>query len=242
MLDMLGAVGEWRGIGKRGNRRGRDLPQGVGIVRGVKMEAVRGIDEGWGIDGYWTGVWGGLEAGWGMERKGRIDGHWIEGKGRVEAGYGMEEEWWRERGLFHLENSWVCDDDPLARLTVSWSQLLDLQNKRRHWKPSLHFYLLDDAKLSLASLWASTRPKTTFKTIIAFEKYDYLICLPPGHPPNQRRHLKPSLHYTNIICYVYLFDNIKALLVIHPTKDDMLAVQPGGLHCGDEELRSIGVL
>ena len=46
MLDMLGAVGEWRGIGKRGNRRGRDLPQGVGIVRGVKMEAVRGIDEG----------------------------------------------------------------------------------------------------------------------------------------------------------------------------------------------------
>ena len=31
MLDMLGAVGEWRGIGKRGNRRGRDLPQGVGI-------------------------------------------------------------------------------------------------------------------------------------------------------------------------------------------------------------------
>jgi hypothetical protein len=39
-----------------------------------------------------------------------------------------------------------------------------------------------------------------------------------------------------------LFDNIEALLIVHPTKDDMLPVQPGRLHRCDEELRSVGVL
>ena len=37
------------------------------------------------------------------------------------------------------------------------------------------------------------------------------------------------------------FDNIEALLVVDATKNDMLVVQPGSLHRGDEELSSVGV-
>ena len=37
------------------------------------------------------------------------------------------------------------------------------------------------------------------------------------------------------------FDNVEALLVVNATKNDMLVVQPGRLHRGDEELSSVGV-
>ena len=37
------------------------------------------------------------------------------------------------------------------------------------------------------------------------------------------------------------FDNIEALLVVDATKHNMLIVQPGSLHRGDEELGSVGV-
>ena len=40
---------------------------------------------------------------------------------------------------------------------------------------------------------------------------------------------------------MYHLDNVEALLIVHPAKDDMLVVQPLGLDCGDEELCSVGV-
>merc|ERR1719291_953065 len=36
-------------------------------------------------------------------------------------------------------------------------------------------------------------------------------------------------------------DDVEALLIVHPAKDDMLVVQPLCLDGGDEELRSVGV-
>merc|ERR1719412_2410230 len=36
-------------------------------------------------------------------------------------------------------------------------------------------------------------------------------------------------------------DDVEALLIVHPAKDDMLVVQPLGLDSGDEELGSVGV-
>src|SRR4051812_17961427 len=38
-----------------------------------------------------------------------------------------------------------------------------------------------------------------------------------------------------------LADQVQARLVGHPAEDDVLAVQPGGHHGGDEELRAVGV-
>ena len=37
------------------------------------------------------------------------------------------------------------------------------------------------------------------------------------------------------------FDHIEALLVVNPSKNDMLIIQPRRLHSGDEELGSVGV-
>ena len=37
------------------------------------------------------------------------------------------------------------------------------------------------------------------------------------------------------------FDNIEAVLVVDPSEDHMLVVQPGGLDGGDEELGAVGV-
>jgi hypothetical protein len=43
-------------------------------------------------------------------------------------------------------------------------------------------------------------------------------------------------------CFSHLLDDVEALLVVHPAKDDVFPVQPGSLHCRDEELGSVRVL